>query len=70
VDLPKEIKFSSSGSGPAIGTEQHPFLVELLPDPLVRSVAFAAQQQIATFFDSGGAVTIDPDSLPGPLFPV
>jgi hypothetical protein len=33
-------------------------------------VAFAAQQQIATFFDSGGAVTIDPDSLTGPLFPV
>ena len=30
-------------------------------------LAFAAQQQIATFLASGGAVTIDPDG-PGPLF--
>ncbi len=30
-------------------------------------LAFAAQQQIATFLASGGAITIDPDG-PGPLF--
>ncbi len=30
-------------------------------------LAFAAQQQIATFLASGGAVTIDPDGA-GPLF--
>ncbi|HEX7525085.1 MAG TPA: Ig-like domain-containing protein [Gaiellaceae bacterium] len=30
-------------------------------------LAFAAQQQIATFLDSGGAVTIDPDGA-GPFF--
>ena len=30
-------------------------------------LAFAAQQQIATFLGSGGAVTIDPDGA-GPYF--
>jgi hypothetical protein len=54
---------------PSVPKNPHIFLVLLVPDPLIRSIAFAAQQQIATFFDSGGTVTIDPDSLTGPLFP-
>jgi hypothetical protein len=54
---------------PAVPKNPHIFLVELVADKLVFSIATAAQQQIATFFDSGGTVTIDPDSLTGPLFP-
>jgi hypothetical protein len=54
---------------PNVPTNPHLFLVQLLPDPLVSSVALAAQQQIVTFFTSNGTVTIDPDSLSGPLFP-
>jgi hypothetical protein len=53
---------------PNVPTNPHLFLVQLLPDPLVSSVALAAQQQIVTFFTSNGTVTIDPDSLSGPLF--
>jgi hypothetical protein len=46
-------------------TNPHTFLTNLSGVPA--AFAVAAQQQIATFFTSGGALTIDPDG-PGPLF--
>jgi hypothetical protein len=43
----------------------HTFLSNISGAPA--SIAIAAQQQIATFIASNGAITIDPDG-PGPLF--
>jgi hypothetical protein len=44
----------------------HTFLTNVAI-PAVAGYAFAAQQQIATFFATDGAVTIDPDGA-GPFF--
>jgi hypothetical protein len=46
---------------PAVGTNPHTFLTNV-GNPAGASFAFAAQQQIATFIATDGAVTIDPDA--------
>ena len=51
---------------PAVGTNPHTFLTNV-GNPAGASFAFAAQQQIATFFATDGAVTIDPDGA-GSIF--
>jgi hypothetical protein len=57
---------------PGAPKNAHTFLTNIdvttLPLAVVQ-LAFAAQTQIATFFSSGGAMTIDPDGL-GPIFEV
>lgn len=50
---------------PALPANPHTFLTGVLD--IRAPISISAQQQIATFFVSGGAVTIDPDSLG--LFP-
>ena len=47
-------------------TNPHTFLTNVT-NPVQAQFAFAAQQQMATFFTTGGAVTNDPDG-PGPYF--
>jgi hypothetical protein len=52
---------------PAVPKNQHPFLIRIDSSvPLVRQIAFAAQEQVATFFASDGAMIIDPE--PNHLF--
>jgi len=53
-------------ANPAVGKNPHTFLTNITTDAS-RPYALAAQQQIATFFASDGAITIDPDG-PGPFF--
>jgi hypothetical protein len=50
---------------PAVGKNPHTFLTNIFGAGA--SYAVAAQRQIATFFSSNGATTIDPDGL-GPYF--
>jgi hypothetical protein len=38
--------------------------------PAVADLALAAQQQIAIFFESDGAIVVDPDTAAGPFFEV
>jgi hypothetical protein len=38
--------------------------------PAVADLALATQQQIAIFFESDGAVAMDPDTAAGPFFEV
>jgi dienelactone hydrolase len=46
---------------PAVPKNQHPFLIRIdSPVALVRQIAFAAQEQAATFLASGGTEVIDP----------
>ena len=52
---------------PAFPKNPHTFLTNLVGTPA--AVAVGAQSQIAVFFASNGALTIDPDG-PGPLFEV
>jgi hypothetical protein len=52
---------------PAFGRNPHGFLTRIFAPPPVGTVARQAQEQIATFFASDGATTIDPDGA-GPLF--
>jgi len=49
-------------ANPTVGRNPHAFLTNLA-SPLTAPYAFAAQQQMATFFTSDGAVTIDPDGV-------
>jgi hypothetical protein len=56
-------------ANPAFPKNPHTFLTNLAGAPAVAAVAVGAQSQIAVFFASNGAVTIDPDG-PGPLFEV
>ena len=51
---------------PAVGKNPHAFITNV-GNPAAAPFALAAQQQIATFFTSDGAVTIDPDGA-GPIF--
>jgi hypothetical protein len=53
-------------ANPATPKNPHTFLTNIA-NPAVAAFAFAAQQQIATFFTSDGATTIDPDGA-GPFF--
>src|SRR5262249_33354170 len=47
---------------PAVPKNPHMFMVRIdSPDPLVRQIAFGAQDQLATFLASDGAVIIDPE---------
>src|SRR5262249_55792559 len=51
------------------GKNPHAFLTNIGGTPPVAAAAVGAQSQIAIFFTSNGALTIDPDG-PGPLFEV
>jgi hypothetical protein len=51
---------------PAVGRNPHAFLTNI-GNPAAAPYALAAQNQIATFFASDGATTIDPDG-PAPIF--
>jgi len=53
--------------GVGFDKDPHIFLVNLLGSPAAFFTAIQAQTQIAVFFASDGALTIDPDG-PGPLF--
>ena len=55
--------------GVGFSKNPHTFLTDLAGPPPVAAVAVGAQTQIAVFFASNGALTIDPDG-PGPLFEV
>jgi hypothetical protein len=54
---------------PRVGKNPHTFLTNVANpnNPLGNTIALEAQEQIATFFTSDGATTIDPDGA-GPLF--
>jgi len=51
---------------PSVGRNPHAFITNV-GSALTAPIAFAAQQQIATFFASDGATTVDPDAG-GPYF--
>jgi hypothetical protein len=51
---------------PAVGRNPHTFLTNIA-NPAAAPYALAAQNQIATFFASDGATTIDPDGA-APIF--
>jgi dienelactone hydrolase len=53
-------------ANPAFGKNPHTFLTNI-GNPVAAPVALGAQAQMATFFATDGAVTIDPDGA-GPLF--
>jgi hypothetical protein len=55
-------------ANPAFGKNPHAFLTNI-GNPVAAPVALGAQAQMATFFATDGAVTIDPDGA-GPLFEV
>ncbi len=54
---------------PTAPANPHTFLTNLL-NPVVSDLAIAAQHQIGFFFESDGAVVIDPDTVAGPFFEV
>jgi hypothetical protein len=54
-------------ANPTLGKNPHAFITNV-GNPGAAPFAFAAQQQIATFFASDGATTIDPDGAAGPIF--
>ena len=53
--------------GVGFGKNPHTFLTNIAGTPAVAAAAIGAQTQIAIFFASNGALTIDPDGA-GPLF--
>jgi hypothetical protein len=53
-------------ASPTLGRNPHTFLTNLA-GAVTGPIALAAQQQIATFFTSDGAATVDPDGA-GPVF--
>jgi hypothetical protein len=55
-------------ANPAVGKNPHTFLTNIA-NPAAAPLAIGAQIQIATFFQSQGTVTIDPDGA-GPIFEV
>jgi hypothetical protein len=57
----------AAAEDPTVPKNQHPFLIRIDSNvALVRQIALAAQDQMATFLASGGGVVIDPE--PGRLF--
>jgi len=66
-----DIAFALSPAGPANpgGAQRNPhtFLTNIALGGVSAAVAFKAQTQIATFFASNGALTIDPDDAPPAL---
>ena len=59
-----DIAFAASG---AVPKNPHTFLTNIGGTPVAAAIAFKAQTQIATFFATDGALTIDPDSAPPAL---
>jgi hypothetical protein len=53
-------------ANPAVPADPHTFLTNIA-NPAVAPIAIAAQVQIATFFSSNGALTVDPDGA-NPIF--
>jgi hypothetical protein len=53
---------------PTAPANPHTFLTKIA-NAAVAPLAIAAQQQIAIFFETNGAVTVDPDAA-GPFFEV
>ena len=60
-----DIAFTASGGG--VPRNPHTFLTGIAGTPLAAAIAFKAQTQIATFFATNGAMTIDPDAAPPAL---
>ena len=60
-----DIAFAASGGG--VPRNPHTFLTNIAGTPLAAAIAFKAQSQIATFFATNGALTIDPNLAPPPL---
>jgi len=60
-----DIAFAASGG--AVPRNPHTFLTGIGGTPVAAAIAFKAQNQIATFFATNGALTIDPDTAPPPL---
>jgi hypothetical protein len=54
---------------PTTPSNPHTFLTNI-GNPVVADLAIAAQHQIGVFFESDGALTIDPDAAAGPFFEV
>ena len=54
---------------PGAQTNPHTFLTNIAAVPNIAALAIAAQQQIAIFFETDGAVVVDPDGA-GPFFEV
>jgi dienelactone hydrolase len=54
---------------PGAQTNPHTFLTNVAAVPNIAALAIAAQQQIAIFFETDGAVVVDPDGA-GPFFEV
>src|SRR5262249_58170414 len=54
---------------PGAQTNPHTFLTNIGATPAIAALAVAAQQQIAIFFETDGAVIVDPDGS-GPFFEV
>ena len=66
-----DIAFAVPGSGcptRCAPRNPHTFLTDIASGPAAAAIAFKAQNQIATFFATNGAITVDPDALP-PLLP-
>jgi hypothetical protein len=61
-----DIAFAASGG--TVPRNPHTFLTGIAGSPVAAAIAFKAQTQIATFFATDGALTIDPDTAP-PLLP-
>jgi len=67
-----DIAFAVSPAAPVTnpgGAQRNPhtFLTNIANGGVAAAIAFKAQNQIATFFATDGAVTIDPDTAPPPL---
>jgi hypothetical protein len=58
--------FAVTGGG--VPKNPHTFLTNIAGTPVAAAIAFKAQNQIATFFATDGALTIDPNLAP-PLIP-
>jgi hypothetical protein len=54
---------------PGAQTDPHTFLTNIAAVPAIAALAIAAQQQIAIFFETDGAVVVDPDGV-GTFFEV
>jgi hypothetical protein len=62
-----DIAFAASGG--TVPQNPHTFLTGIGGSPVAAAIAFKAQAQIATFFATDGALTIDPDTAPPALPP-
>ena len=61
---------SAEKDNPTMSKNPHTFLTNIAGTPgglVASAIAFKAQNQIATFFATNGAITIDPDDAPPAL---